>query len=282
MFRIGTFSNIAEVPDQLLPFLCRNEAQNCWPIGMLNEAVHSPDLNPLECLWCVVAGDDVVGAAWVTKSSRFLGLTEMPYEAVPVLIDAASARACRPTGIAGPCRQGERFCKGWTERHGVQVTSTISQRIYQLEVVSPMAPSLGTTRVADEADRNLLEAWGLQFSRDCHMETTAERNREAVTKAIRLSSCYFWVIDGKPVSMAEVRGPTPSGIRISNVYTPLEFRRRGYATALVAAVSQKMLDAGRQFCVLFTDLANPTSNSIYHKIGYRPVCNHIQYVLQAN
>ena len=83
---------------------------------------------------------------------------------------------------------------------------------------------------------------------------------------------FFWK-DPEPVSMAGSAGPTPSGIRISAVYTPPGLRGRGYASAAVAALSQKMLDGGRRFCFLFTDLANPTSNSIYQKIGYQPVCD---------
>jgi hypothetical protein len=58
---------------------------------------------------------------------------------------------------------------------------------------------------------------------------------------------------------------------VNFVYTPPEFRGRGYASNLVAHLSQELLDEGRKFCFLFTDLANPVSNSIYQKIGYRPV-----------
>ena len=54
------------------------------------------------------------------------------------------------------------------------------------------------------------------------------------------------------------------------MYTPPQARGRGYATALVAALSQALLDEGRQRLFLITDLANPVSNSIYAKIGYRP------------
>jgi predicted GNAT family acetyltransferase len=79
--------------------------------------------------------------------------------------------------------------------------------------------------------------------------------------------------------MVGVAGPTPNGIRINAVYTPPEFRRRGYASACVAEVSQRMLDSGRKFCFLFTDLANPTSNKIYKAIGYRHVADgqHITF-----
>lgn len=75
------------------------------------------------------------------------------------------------------------------------------------------------------------------------------------------SGIYVWE-DGEPVSLIGYTGPTPNGIRIGPVYTPPEHRRRGYASAGVAEVSQIMLDSGRRYCFLFTDLANPTSNHI--------------------
>jgi predicted GNAT family acetyltransferase len=80
----------------------------------------------------------------------------------------------------------------------------------------------------------------------------------------------FWE-DGETVSFAGYGGLTPNGIRIGPVYTPPELRGRGYGSALTAALTQQLLDGGRRFCFLFTDLANPTSNSIYQRIGYRPV-----------
>ncbi|MGH2521912.1 MAG: GNAT family N-acetyltransferase [Anaerolineales bacterium] len=87
---------------------------------------------------------------------------------------------------------------------------------------------------------------------------------------------YFWE-DPHPVSMAGYGGPTPNGIRVGPVYTPPEQRRKGYASACVAALSQLMLDRGRKYCFLFTDLANPTSNHIYQQIGYEPVCDVDEY-----
>ncbi len=81
---------------------------------------------------------------------------------------------------------------------------------------------------------------------------------------------YLWE-DGDVVSLAGIGSPTPHGVRVGPVYTPPDRRGRGYASALVAGISQAALDAGRTFCFLFTDLANPTSNHIYETIGYRPV-----------
>ena len=73
------------------------------------------------------------------------------------------------------------------------------------------------------------------------------------------------------------RPETPRGVRVNMVYTPPELRRRGYASACVAALSQRMLDSGKKFCFLYTDLSNPTSNKIYQEIGYRPVFDVDEY-----
>jgi predicted GNAT family acetyltransferase len=60
-------------------------------------------------------------------------------------------------------------------------------------------------------------------------------------------------------------------VRVAPVYTPPGLRGHGYAGAATAAVSQAALDAGADEVLLFTDLANPTSNALYQRLGYRPV-----------
>ena len=91
---------------------------------------------------------------------------------------------------------------------------------------------------------------------------------------------YLWDVGGVPVSLAGGTRPGVHCISVGPVYTPPEHRCRGYASACVAALSQHLLDAGWEFCTLFTDLANPTSNSIYQKIGYRPVCDFNEYLFE--
>lgn len=82
-----------------------------------------------------------------------------------------------------------------------------------------------------------------------------------------------WEHEGAPVSLAGFAGPTPHGVRVGPIYTPPAERRRGYASPLVATLSQRLLDGGRRFCFLYTDLSNPTSNRIYTDVGYEPVCD---------
>ena len=72
------------------------------------------------------------------------------------------------------------------------------------------------------------------------------------------------------MSFAGAVASSPGITRVGPVYTPPEHRRRGYATALVAAWTSELLRRGARRCMLFTDHANPTSNSIYQAVGYRP------------
>ena len=110
-----------------------------------------------------------------------------------------------------------------------------------------------------------------------------EDAEENVRHKLRLPTGGFllWEDDGDTVSFAGWGGPTPNGIRVGPVYTPPELRGRGYATALTAELSQRLLDGrlfegGRRFCFLYTDLANPTSNRLYPRIGYRPVHDAVE------
>jgi predicted GNAT family acetyltransferase len=147
-------------------------------------------------------------------------------------------------------------------------------RVYALTRVMPAAPVPGQMRRAGPGDRDLIMRWYRAFMVDTFGEAEARETDVAraadnyLTTSTR--ALYFWH-DPEPVAMAAMAGTTPGGARIGAVYTPPEKRRRGYASALVAGLSQHMLDQGRRFCFLFTDLANPTSNHIYQAIGYEPV-----------
>ena len=81
----------------------------------------------------------------------------------------------------------------------------------------------------------------------------------------------LWEDAGQPVSMAGVTRITAGQVRVGPVYTPPGLRGRGYAGALTSVVSQAALDAGADRVLLFTDLANPTSNALYQRLGYQPL-----------
>jgi predicted GNAT family acetyltransferase len=157
----------------------------------------------------------------------------------------------------------------------------MAQRMYELRAVNPVEGVAGEMRAAEEADLPLLEKWVLAFYIDCFGKVTLpeDKIRDNIIRNIEAGAWHFWQVEGEPVSMAVSSRPTRHSISIGGVYTPPEQRRCGYASACVAALSQRLLDQGYKFCSLFTDLANPTSNSIYMQVGYRPVTDFDKYKL---
>ena len=133
----------------------------------------------------------------------------------------------------------------------------------------------GAMRAMTDADVDLVTGYLLGFHRDAlPHEPYAEADARANAAARPAQGMtYLWEVDGVPVAMAALSRPTRRGITVNAVYTPPEHRRHGYASALVAHLSAEGLARGKDFCVLYTDLANPTSNAIYQRLGYRRVAS---------
>jgi predicted GNAT family acetyltransferase len=106
-----------------------------------------------------------------------------------------------------------------------------------------------------------------------------EEQARAVRDKLSHGGILLWEAGGLPVSIAGVTRHVAGMLRVAPVYTPPELRGRGYASAVTAAASLRAREAGAEEVVLYTDLANPTSNSIYQRIGYRPVEDRVVLAL---
>jgi predicted GNAT family acetyltransferase len=183
-------------------------------------------------------------------------------------------------GVLGPSSDAQAFAESWASVSGNQYQENVRQRVYELRRVAHSPATSGSLRLATEGDVDLIAKWILGFQGDTSTEGDLAEACEQAQSRIKDQSIYLWDDEG-PVSMAAKTRPTTNGITVSLVYTPPELRRRGYATACVANLSQLLLDSGWEFCTLFTDLANPTSNHIYQQIGYAPVCDFNEYVFRT-
>jgi uncharacterized protein len=239
--------------------------------GMLNRA-RSPEASPY--LAVVQDAGAIVAAALMTPPYNLVLSRARAERALECIAADVCAADRVPPGVLGPIPESERFASIWKRQTGQPFRKARAQRIYQVDEVRPPRGVPGAMRRATDGDRPLLVRWFLAFAQ----EALGEDNRASVDQRVEGflrgpgRGLYVWE-DPEPVSMAGHAGPTPNGIRVSAVYTPPERRNRGYASACVAALSQMLLDGGRRFCFLFTDLANPTSNRIYQQIGYRAVCD---------
>jgi len=149
----------------------------------------------------------------------------------------------------------------------------MQQGLYELvRVVTPSPLARGALRLARADQTDLVASWMAGFGDDARLPAHEQKalQKSAATR-IAGGGLFIWEDDGVAVSMTSLQGATRNGVRVSFVYTPPALRGRGYASACVAAVSEHALASGRRFCTLYTDLANPTSNGIYQRIGYRRI-----------
>ncbi|HML45371.1 MAG TPA: GNAT family N-acetyltransferase [Clostridia bacterium] len=151
------------------------------------------------------------------------------------------------------------------QRYEVQT----NERVYRLDHVAEV-PLVGTLRVAEERDLHYLPYWMKGFLDEC-FHSNEPLSYEHAQRHLKNGTMYILEVEGLPVSMAGSTRRMPHGRSIGPVYTPPYLRGHGYATACVAMLSQRVLEQGYDYCVLFTNLANPTSNHIYQTIGYRPL-----------
>jgi predicted GNAT family acetyltransferase len=189
------------------------------------------------------------------------------------LMDAWLARDPDVIGIFASPETARAIAAAWRRRTGGETYLTVRMAMHAATVIEdPRRPATGRLRLAAPADRERLVRWWCAFhaEADPHHPDDAEHDVTARTEERAL---LLWEDDGEPVSLIGARLMGNGYGWIGPVYTPRERRRRGYAGVGVAASSRRLLDAGAARCLLFTDLDNPTSNKIYHEVGYRRIAD---------
>jgi len=224
-----------------------------------------------------VAGPDgdLVGVALRTPP-RSLLLAGVPAE-VGVIVaeylaglrDAGLPVADLP-GVVGPVGGAEPFARRWSELTGTTGTVDMRQRGFRLDRVTPPVGVPGRFRLATESDLDRCVDWMTAFRAEA-LPSEPTITRDHVARIVGDGRLALWDDSERPVSMVG-RGIEASGIvRIGPVYTPPELRGHGYASACTAEISRRALQSGAVACTLTTDLANPTSNALYQRIGYYPI-----------
>jgi predicted GNAT family acetyltransferase len=199
--------------------------------------------------------------------------------ALDLVLDDLRANGWAVSGVTARAPLAEQFAALWARRTGERTTVDVRMRVFELREVQwpPLPP--GAFRQATSADLPLVHQWYCDFGREA-VHNDPLPTIEGVQRSIEDQNVYLWD-DGGPVSLAARGRRLPHGASVGPVYTPPELRGRGYASAVVAALSAMILANGADFCTLFTDLANPTSNKIYQRIGYQPRCDFTEYSFRA-
>jgi RimJ/RimL family protein N-acetyltransferase len=215
--------------------------------------------------WLATEDEEIVGVILQSPLTFDATLTPMDGRAVEAMVSALAKAGISLPGINGDATTAARFAGQWSERQKCAATPFQGSRLYEWLELGEATHNRGTLRLALPSDRSLMMEWFRAFS--IEIGELANDLELRVDRWIASAELWLWDDEG-PMSMAVGRKPAEGVVRISGVFTPTEKRNRGYATACVHALSKHMRHAGFR-CVLYTDLANPTSNSIYRRIGYR-------------
>jgi predicted GNAT family acetyltransferase len=204
-----------------------------------------------------------------------------PQHDAALVFAARELRATRGDvpGVVGALPEVDLFARAWTDAPRLRM----AHGVYAARHVRAPADVEGSMRLASLGDLDQIVEWLRAFAAEALPDDAPHLDaREAARRRLQsdVGGTALWELDGEAVSMCGFGGPTPRGIRIGPVYTPPELRGRGYGSAVTAAASQSQLDAGREYCFLFTDLANATSNKIYVDIGYELVCEAADYAFE--
>lgn len=277
--RVQCLSDPSEFLADASALLLRDEARHNLILGLAGTLRDQPGRYDAFRLWLVREHRDVVVAALQTPPYNLVLASPSDDRALEALAEAIADDGIELPGVVAALPEADRFADAWEMCTSATRERRVSQRIYRLTELRVPRNVSGSARVATTKDQPLLVDWVGAFTDEAlHAEGPASDTERVVTSRLNAQHGGFmlWEDDG-PVSFDGWGGPTPNGSRVGPVYTPPDKRGRGYGSAVTAAVSAMQLASGRQFCFLYTNLANPTSNSIYQRIGYEPVCDSVEY-----
>ena len=263
--------------------LARDEALNSLALGIALRLQQSPE--PLETppyLATVEAEGKLIMAAVMTPPFRLIiasNQLNLFDEAPSLLIHNLREQGWSVPGVIGPVPLSDLFAQVWTNLTGEVAHLRTHERLFELTRVIAPRPGPGVLRLATPDDATRIACWVAAFQQEAlGIPLSDEEAAFWARTRIGNGEIFLWVLpDESVVSLVATSRPMSRTISIGPVYTPPEFRGQGYASRSVAALSRQLLENGWERCCLFTDLSNPTSNSIYQKVGYQSISDFNEY-----
>jgi predicted GNAT family acetyltransferase len=284
---VKRFSDPATWLEAATPLLGADEARHNLLYGLADTLIRTPGAYPAFHLWLAQEAGEPFAAALRTPPFNVVIAAPATEEALTALVAATLEDASPLPGVSGALPEAQAFADIWAARTGGTWTRRMAQGIYACDEVRAMPAATGSPRVAGPEDFPRVFPLVEDFAEEALIAAPVrDRERAETTTRARLEDdptrggFWVWEDEGRIVSVSGHGGRTPTGIRIGPVYTPPAHRARGYATALVHAQTSWLLANAVQRCFLYTDLANPTSNGVYRRIGYGQIAEAVEIAFE--
>lgn len=264
--------------DAASPLLLAHEAENNVVIASANLIASGDHPFSAPFFFATLSdGSGVTGAAIRTPPDS-LFLTAMPDGAAALLVEAVAGDHPALPSVTGPAGPAHDFAEGWCRAYGGRAALRHHWNLYVLETLTPPARKApGRLRAADDGDLERLREWGPRYAHEVNAPADVTAFLE---RMLRRGTLYVWDHGGARCLVA-MSGRTPNGMRVAAVYTPDEYRNRGYATSAVAEITATMLARGFRFCMLVAETQDEAPNRIYRRLGFEVVAERIMLELGA-
>jgi predicted GNAT family acetyltransferase len=268
---VHAYTDPAEVLQITRKFLVSQPILHNLTFTVLQDRVASPRPGRY---WIASQTDVVKGLVFQSPLDFPAVLTPMEGPVIEVMVDAIADAQVPLPGLHAEAATAAKFAGRWTERTKSAAVPVHGLRLYELIELQMPRQCEGELRKAVPADRELLIEWINAFNQEIGEPNDAVAR--IADQWIAAGMIWLWQCGATPVAMAVGRGPTEGVVRLSTVYTPPAHRNRGYGAACTHGLSKLFIERGLT-CMLYTDLGNAASNSIYRQIGYRAVAEGLRY-----
>ncbi|SDN42850.1 hypothetical protein SAMN04488137_4444 [Fictibacillus solisalsi] len=269
--KLESYSSVNEFYKAAEPFLMKQEAASGYMLSScIKQLEKKPSSHNPPFLCCVKEDKDMRLAALMTPPGPLqLYGEEAGIEAVVHKLineDWGIARLSAPAALA------HAFAEKWLQQTGNTYRVMSSMKLYGTDHISFSSGSIGELRQATSQDREMTARWLYEMGMENRSLLTKNEALVMAKEMIEKKSIFFWKNEkSEPSSMAALTRQTPNTITINMVYTPKEQRRKGYAKACVANLSQWLLETDITYCTLYADGSNVAANELYTSIGYQEI-----------
>lgn len=278
------YEEVDDFYDISYPFLLAQEAENNLLLTILislKENIHDIE-NERPLLFSLTDNDEVKLISLRTPPHDLLISYTDNLDTIEVLVEELIKRNEKLPGVLSFKKAADKFTALWCERKSLKPHLLRKERIYKLVEVSKDTIGNRQFSLTLKTHKSIVLKWAREMMKEALVDITEDDIEQTIDQLRKefeenKSKMFLLFDNNEPVSMVRKAGKTPNGNFVNFVYTPPSLRRKGYATECVAKLSKQLLEEGNRYCFLFTDLSNPTSNSIYQKIGYRPVIDENHY-----
>ena len=270
MIQLHRYREVQEFKNQVEPLLSKNEVLHNLALGIL----HSLQENSKPNFMGVILKDSRAALVLLQTHPKQIILSHIQKLTEGELSEAAELlREIDIPGLVGERQMVLYLSQKLADLKNQEASLKVDQRIYRLDKVKKAADAEGVLVKASLEHLPLVTEWIWEFMGFIGEPVSKEQAAKTGEAFIKAGRLFLWEVNGKYVSIANATRPTAHNITINYVYTPLEERKKGYASSCVSTLSQLMLDEGFQTTSLYTDMTNPTSNKIYMEIGYEHIAD---------